>query len=300
LFGSSAGTSAGDPQKTRTIPEEKPNQSAFTPMTNPPFYAKFAKSAKSVMLFGNSSLTTIDLFLAAGSILVTRAGCFSKIHFLIFKNNFMAKFNKGILGGFSGTVGTVVGGNWNGIDYMRSRPTIRNSNPSTAQQVQKAKFAVAAQFLSSMKTLLMISFKDFGKKMTGHNSALSYTLKNAVKGVFPDFEIDYNLARIARGSLPNGSSVAAAATDPGKISFKWTDNTGTGIAKATDKAILVAYHAASKTATYTIGSAVRSAGLSVLDVSGLKGEDVETWIAFISDNGKDVSSSVYTGKLTVA
>jgi hypothetical protein len=31
----------------------------------------------------------------------------------------MAKISQGILGGFSGTVGTVVGGHWRGIDYMR-------------------------------------------------------------------------------------------------------------------------------------------------------------------------------------
>ena len=31
----------------------------------------------------------------------------------------MASNEQGILGGFSGKVGTVVGGNWNGVDFMR-------------------------------------------------------------------------------------------------------------------------------------------------------------------------------------
>jgi hypothetical protein len=34
----------------------------------------------------------------------------------------MGTFNKGILGGFSGKVGTVVGFNWRGLDVMRSLP----------------------------------------------------------------------------------------------------------------------------------------------------------------------------------
>lgn len=38
----------------------------------------------------------------------------------------MGTFSKGILGGFSGTVGTVIGGNWKGIQYMRSQP---NNDP---------------------------------------------------------------------------------------------------------------------------------------------------------------------------
>jgi hypothetical protein len=42
----------------------------------------------------------------------------------------MAKFNKGILGGFSGTVGTVVGANWRGMDVMRSRPKKSGSTPT--------------------------------------------------------------------------------------------------------------------------------------------------------------------------
>ena len=37
----------------------------------------------------------------------------------------MGTFKKGILGGFNGTVGTVVGSNWKGITVMRSRPKDR-------------------------------------------------------------------------------------------------------------------------------------------------------------------------------
>jgi len=34
----------------------------------------------------------------------------------------MGTIKKGILGGFSGKVGTVIGGVWKGIEYMRSIP----------------------------------------------------------------------------------------------------------------------------------------------------------------------------------
>src|SRR5689334_8397464 len=121
-------------------------------------------------------------------------GCYfqnSIIHFL--KQIYMATYNKGILGSFSGTVGTVVGGSWRGIDYMRSKPTIRQGSSSVTQDVQRAKFALTAKFLRAIKPLLDISFKEFGSKMTGSNSALSYTIKNAIKGDYPDLQIDYSL-----------------------------------------------------------------------------------------------------------
>ena len=40
----------------------------------------------------------------------------------------MGKISQGILGGFSGKVGTVIGGNWKGIDYMRSKAS-KVTNP---------------------------------------------------------------------------------------------------------------------------------------------------------------------------
>lgn len=33
----------------------------------------------------------------------------------------MGKIRQGILGGFNGTVGTVVGGSWKGMAYMRGK-----------------------------------------------------------------------------------------------------------------------------------------------------------------------------------
>ena len=48
----------------------------------------------------------------------------------------MGIIKKGILGGFSGKVGNVVGASWKGIDYIRSLPsTVRN--PRTPRQVKQ-------------------------------------------------------------------------------------------------------------------------------------------------------------------
>ncbi len=54
----------------------------------------------------------------------------------------MGRINQGILGGFSGKVGNVVGGNWKGIDYMRVKPA-SVANPKTVGQVnQRTKWSV--------------------------------------------------------------------------------------------------------------------------------------------------------------
>ena len=50
----------------------------------------------------------------------------------------MGKIKQGILGGFKGTVGTVIGSSWNGIAYMKGKPqSVRNprTDKQTAQRI---------------------------------------------------------------------------------------------------------------------------------------------------------------------
>ena len=52
----------------------------------------------------------------------------------------MGKIKQGILGGFKGKVGTVIGSYWNGISYMRGiAQSVKNAN-TAAQQTQRAFF----------------------------------------------------------------------------------------------------------------------------------------------------------------
>ena len=52
----------------------------------------------------------------------------------------MGKIKQGILGGFKGKVGTVIGASWNGISYMRGiAQSVRNAN-TTAQRTQRGFF----------------------------------------------------------------------------------------------------------------------------------------------------------------
>ena len=51
----------------------------------------------------------------------------------------MGKIKQGILGGFRGKVGTVIGASWNGISYMRGLAQ-SHKNPKTAAQLQQRAF----------------------------------------------------------------------------------------------------------------------------------------------------------------
>ena len=76
----------------------------------------------------------------------------------------MGTFQKGILGGFSGKVGTVIGGNWKGIDYMRSKGSNGNKNPTLPQVSQQFKFALCIRFLQTMSGLVRLVLKTLRYK----------------------------------------------------------------------------------------------------------------------------------------
>jgi hypothetical protein len=212
----------------------------------------------------------------------------------------MGKISQGVLGGFSGKVGNVVGGTWKGIDYMRIKPA-NVSNPRTAGQVdQRSKFSTTLRFLQSMTDFLRVGFKLYANKMTQFNAAMSYNLNNAITGTYPNFMIDYASALVSRGGL-TGAANGAVSSSGGLVEFTWTDNTGSGNAQATDKALLVVYNPAKDQAIYDNAGAARSVGSQNLAMpNDFIGDDVEAFIGFISEDGKEVANSVYIGSVTVA
>ncbi len=211
----------------------------------------------------------------------------------------MGTIQKGILGGFSGKVGTVVGGTWKGIDYMRSKANKRTFVPSQKQLEQQLKFTLIMRFVQPLSALLEVSFNDFAIQKTGINSAFSYNYKEAITGDFPDFTIDYSKTLVSRGPLPNVPGPAVIAGAGGILTWSWADNTG-GKASATDEAILVALCPAMRQAVYTITGGNRSDLTGNLNALSFLGEAVETYIGFISADGRMVSVSTFTGEVLVS
>lgn len=211
----------------------------------------------------------------------------------------MGIINKGILGPVSGTVGTVVGGSWKGISYLRSQPASRRTSFSTKQVEQQLKFSLVMKFLQPMTPLLTVSFRDYAVQMSGFNNAMRYTLLNAIAGSYPSLSIDYSLALVSRGDLPGALNPSATSTLAGTVDFQWQDNSGVGKAQAFDNSILVVYCPGRNQCVYTTVGATRSAEGASLSVAAFSGLEVQTYLGFISQDGKSIASSVYTGQLTV-
>lgn len=210
----------------------------------------------------------------------------------------MGKIKQGILGGFSGKVGNVVGSSWKGISYMRSIPQ-HVHNPRTEGQVnQRGKFAVALHFLQPLNDFIRTGYKLYAHKRSPFNSAMAYTLANAITGTTPDdYAIDPSKVLVSRGGLTPAAN-AEADTGPGdyQVNFHWADNSGTGSAKSTDKALLVLLNTAKSEVFSVIAGNPRSEeGQEIFAPEHWVGDDAYTYLGFISEDHKNVSNSVYLG-----
>jgi hypothetical protein len=101
----------------------------------------------------------------------------------------MGTIKQGILGQFSGKVGTVIGSSWKGQGVMRGiAPSV--ANPKTDGQLAvRQKFSITMKFVQSMVQFLRIGFKNYAMGMTQVNAAFSYNRLNAILGTYPNFTV---------------------------------------------------------------------------------------------------------------
>ena len=212
----------------------------------------------------------------------------------------MGIIKQGILGGFRGTVGTVVGSSWRGKSIMRGKAqSIRN--PRTQPQLdQRAKFVLVSNFIGRIKEATDIGYKNMAKGKSAYNAAFASVMKNAVMGTSPDFAIDYRNVAVAKGNLDNAPQMAVTSAQSGSIQLSWSDNSGTGAALADDNVLAVAYNDELGEAVISTADAVREDELLVLHTpASWDGTNAYVYLAFYSADGKRVSNSVQLGAVTV-
>lgn len=151
-------------------------------------------------------------------------------------------------------------------------------------------------FLQPNLSFLKVGYKFHQKKRTAFNAAMAYTLKNAIIGTSPDFEVDYAAAMLSRGNL-TGASAGAAAVSGTNVVFSWDDNSAEVSARPDDKAMLLVYNPAKRESIAVLDLDIRrDAGTAtVTPPDSYAGQDLHFYIAFQAADGSVVSDSQYLG-----
>jgi len=146
----------------------------------------------------------------------------------------MGKYNQGILGPFTGKVGSVVGSSWKGVNYIKSLPGPNASN-SEAQQKQRSRFKSVVGLASSlMSNLIRPVWNLSSGKMTGYNLFVKTNMQafNETGDL-----VNYSDFHASVGALPlPGSLIIQDDADVvSGIELSWNDESASGMGNADDK-----------------------------------------------------------------
>ena len=209
----------------------------------------------------------------------------------------MATIRNGILGGFSGKVGNIIGYKYKKRFCIRQVPVKTTKAPTIKQLTQRSKFGISIAFVTGLREALK-SLPEKGKKQTSaFNFCLGKVMRDAIAGTYPNFGINYPAAKLTSGSLYNGCRHFVRA-DETLLTFSWCPGMYNCLFEGT--AVLLAYNPVKEQWIYHFSAAGSEDRMAELYLPcNFKGDRVETYMFFVSANGKAVSDSVYTGAVDI-
>lgn len=210
----------------------------------------------------------------------------------------MGKFTNGLFGNYAGRIGDLV------FYRINDKPVVRvigriNVLPTMAQLRNRQEMAVVTAFVQSILFFIKIGYgpRAIKAKRNAYNMAVSFHKKYAIKGSYPDIEIDFGKVMISTGDL-------LIAQDPGVLQiskgllFSWFINPLKPLQTDLDQVMLMAYFPTAKVGIYLYPGVTRHEGRAVLEIPiNLQIGFAETYISFINEDRSEVADSVYLGRV---
>ena len=204
----------------------------------------------------------------------------------------MATFKQGILGGFSGKVGGVIGSSWKGIDTMRSQPSSVTNPRTNAQVANRSRFKSVSQLAAAMLTTIVKPLNDrFAQKMSGFND---FCQRNADAFDSTGAFIPANLV-LSKGKLSAPADFVQMASGYDEVIIDFSSILSGSFDAFTDKVYGVVIGKNGDVFGVSSGSATRADGSVVVPtMAGRTAEDPGTvFISFLRADGTQVSNSSY-------
>lgn len=209
----------------------------------------------------------------------------------------MGVLKNGILGPVQGKVAHLVGYDLNGQAVLRSIGA--NTKPLSEKQMNNnEQMAVIMGFFERMDTLLKTGFtpKASGTTLNYHNVAIKLNKPHALKGFYPNVEVDFAKIVISAGDLPQPVS-PTMMLENGQIDFTW-GTTDLKWPENTDRVMLLAYSPELKDHEFVYSGAMRHEGKESLKIPAqMESTLMHVYISFVSDDRTKASDSLYMGTI---
>ena len=218
----------------------------------------------------------------------------------------MGKMRMGILDGFIGKVGTVVGSFWKGMKVMRGYNEFP-ANPNTAsQELQRAKFALLGTLGGDLLNALQIGLRSCAAERASTEVG-EFTRLNLshVSGTIDNLAVAYEELVISSGGVTLVAPGEANFDTPLTVSVTIDDGyTDARFNTANDVVYLVVYSKTHRQVVISDGSATRSDDHVSVTVPGYwQGDFVETYVFVRSAKADDptlCSDTIYCGSGRIA
>lgn len=212
----------------------------------------------------------------------------------------MGKISQGILDGFKGKVGTVVGFFWKGKPVMRGYKRYVHDRHSDAQLANRMRFAVVNELSVAFKAAADLGF-HLRAKSHGNTELNNFVQLNwgAVSvGTDAEVVVDYSSLLVAAGSLPGVHFDRASYETPQQVSVAFDGNTAAGGASDADTVLLFAYNPTLNSGILSSGD-LRGSGRATISLpAAWSGETAHLWGFTVNAQGIP-SLSTYLGEGTI-
>ena len=213
----------------------------------------------------------------------------------------MAKISWGILDGFIGKVGTVVGSFWKGKPVMRAyKHQITNRN-SEAQQLVRTRFAAIGALASSYLHAIRLGLKSYARSKQMTESDVFVKLNwDFVHAIVPGTAtIDYADLTIAKGNLPEVQFGTASFATPLTVTVAMSDTASAPGSDADDLAYLFVYSPEAGAGVLSSEKKRTEASIDVEVPDYWVGQRVHVYGFATGVNG-NISNSRYLGSGTIS
>ena len=216
----------------------------------------------------------------------------------------MSKISQGILDGFKGKVGTVVGYFWKGKPVMRGYKRFVKDSRTAEQLVIRERFAVVSVLSSAFKAASELGFKKRAQLHgnTEHNNFVQLNWEAVQRGGTSAVEVDYSNLLLSVGSLPSVVFGSTSYQTPQRVEATFAPNSESSGASENDRVYLFAYNPEVNSGALSEGALRSSQRVALTVPASWSGEKVHVW-GFAVGGGEtnpDVASySSYLGEGTI-
>lgn len=194
----------------------------------------------------------------------------------------MARLDQGLLGGYSGKLGTTVGATWKGINVIRTyQPNVANPN-TQLQSDHRNKFREIAQLGSFFLASMVKPFWDKGaKKMSGYNAFVSMN----TKAMRDELQFDPLKFIIGNGQMGHPTYEVSLESEENRLDIGWDKDEQVLYGQPTDELFVIAFNYVGEPIGYSLGEVKRSETLVRIDlVEGADASEAIMCVAWLSEN----------------